>query len=293
VPDAALFALTVTKPLIEKMARKLLKKYQSGGIASDPSGDLIPTEGELIDGLTQLLKEKKLDLGAATEADEYKDALLDIVRDTVLNLQKDSGNQLVTDGILGRRMLKWIRERRNCGVTDQRPLAPGPPLGKDSKGRHVIRYFIEEETLPDGSKGFKLPRLGTAGSTNFALFHLSIALESWFMFLNLEVSQTGDPANANLIITTELLPASAPDNYLALTDIGPPQRGQLRLTFDKAESWTSDLFQACAAHEFGHALGIRHQDVRQPRQLMNDTLSDIKEPQAQDIAVARATWGSR
>lgn len=293
--NAALFALTVSKPLIEKLARKLAQKYQDDGIATDPSGDLIPGADELTVGLTQLISEGKLDLGGATEASEFKTALLDLVVKQVKQLQEDSGGQLLPDGVMGRRFLKWVREHPKCGGTDRRPTPPGPAARTNSSGRHVIRYFIEEETRADGTKGPKLPRLGVGASTNLALAHMSIAFESWFMHLNLEVSQTGDPADANLLINTDLLPG-APDNYLALTDIGPgPAMGrQLRMTFDKTESWTPLMFQATAAHEFGHVLGIRHRDVRQPNQLMNDSISEIATARQFDIEAARKlNWGSR
>ncbi len=295
MPNAALFALTVSKPLIEKLARKLAQKYKDDGIETDPSGDLIPGPDELVAGLAQLLSEGKLDLGGATEASEFKNSLLDLVMGQVLELQKDSGGQLLPDGIIGRRFLKWVREHPKCGGTDRRPTPPGPGARTGASGRPVIRYYFEEETRADGTKGPQLPRLGVGASTNLAIAHLSIAVESWFMYLNLEVSQTGDPADANLIIASELLPG-APDKYLALTDVGPgPAMGrQLRMTFDKTESWTPLMFQATAAHEFGHVLGIRHRDVRQPNQLMNDTISQIATARQFDIEAARRLgWGSR
>ncbi len=82
--------------------------------------------------------------------------------------------------------------------------------------------------------------LGPNASPNLALKYLSIAFEDWFGYLALEVSQTGDPSNANLIITTDVL-RGVPANYLALTDIGPPNSRKLRMVFDKAESWTREV----------------------------------------------------
>lgn len=60
-----------------------------------------------------------------------------------------------------------------------------------------------------------------------------------------------------------------------------------------AESFSATQFQATVAHEFGQILGIRHKDVTEPNQLINDTLSDIVTPQEFDIKSAQYIWGPR
>jgi len=289
---AGLFALSVTKPLIEKMARKLLKKYQGDGIVKDALGDLLPGDTDLITGLTQLIKERKLDdvLGSITEPDELTDLIIERITGKIKGLQEDSGNRLKPDGILGLRTLKWITDRKSCGMmeNDLLSLASAPPLKLGDNGRKVILYYVEQD-----QSGLKLPSLTNAPVPGSADYYLRVALTSWVGYLNLEVNPTPDLKNANLVITTDLLPPGSPDNYLALTSVGPPNGQQLQMTFDKTETWSKESFQACVAHEFGHALGIRHRDVRQANQLMNDTLTDILEPQAFDIQVAQRIWGAR
>lgn len=286
---ASLFAVTASQELISTVARKLLAKYQKKGTQAAGLGDLIPSEDELAKGIFRLLQEKLVDFGDRTESADFDPSLLSLIENAVKNLQTESGNKLLSDGIFGRRTLRWVLNRSACGGQILRPTDPGPPIERNSKGRSVIRFFIEKE----GSL-LKLPKLGSNATDTLALNHLFIAMENWFAFLNLEVSREhDDPANANLIITTEVL-EGVPQNYLAIADIGPPNSRQLRLTFDKAETWDPDMFEATASHEFGHVLGIRHADVPQPGQLMNPTLADgIKRPQLQDLIVAERIWGRR
>ncbi|MBC7856969.1 MAG: hypothetical protein IAF94_26365 [Pirellulaceae bacterium] len=288
---AALFALSVTKPLIEKMARKLLKKYQGDGIIKDALGDLLPEEGNLVDGLTQLIKEKKLDdvLKNITEPDELTGTIIEGITERIRDLQKDSGERLKPDGILGRMTLKWIRDRKSCGMVENEHLSLATaPAPKTENGRKVVLYFIEKD-----QSGYKLPHLTDFPLPGSAFYFLKIAIGSWVGYLNLEANITDIRENANLVITTDSLPPGSPDNWIALTSVGPPSGQQLLLTFDKTETWSSKVFQACTAHEFGHALGIRHRNVQQPNQLMNDTLSDILTPQGFDIQFAQSIWGKR
>ncbi|MGI8979349.1 MAG: hypothetical protein ACR2FY_08995 [Pirellulaceae bacterium] len=291
MPAGALFALSVTKPLIEKMARKLLKKYQGDGIIKDALGDLLPEEGSLVDGLTQLIKEKKLDdvLKSVTEPEELTGSIIDGITDRIRELQKDSGERLKPDGILGRMTLKWIKERKSCGMLEKEHLTLNTaPTAELQNGRKVILYYIEKD-----HKGHKLPVLTDFPMPGSAFYFLKIAIGSWVGYLDLEANITEFREQANLVITTDNLPPGSPDNWIALTSVGPPSGQQLLLTFDKTETWSSKVFQACTAHEFGHALGIRHRDVQQPNQLMNDTLSDIITPQGYDILVAQTKWGKR
>lgn len=177
-----------------------------------------------------------------------------------------------------------------CGGNDVANPPAGPPI-EVKNGRHVVVYYLEEgeNKLP------QLPAVG--GDPRFARTRLTRAFEHWEARLKMDVTQTDDHTAANLIISGRTFGSEIDDSVLALTDIGPPNGTQIRMIFDLAEiHLTKDDFEACAAHEFGHAIGIRHADVSQsqPLQLMNATLGTVKEPQKDengDLAAAvRKGW---
>jgi hypothetical protein len=123
------------------------------------------------------------------------------------------------------------------------------------------------------------------------LILLTQAWESWALVCRINVKQTGNKGDANVIVNVRLL-NDQPASVVAVADVGPPANRQLELSFDKAETWNAHKLQATAAHEIGHLLGINH--ISAPRQLMNDTLhNDIKTPQTVDIQEAVKIWGAR
>ena len=84
--------------------------------------------------------------------------------------------------------------------------------------------------------------------------------------------------DANLIVSGADLGQNT--TILARTEIGPPKGRQLRMVFNLSKPFTSDAFESNVAHEFGHALGVVHEDVVQDgTQVMNSMLLGVKEPQ--------------
>jgi hypothetical protein len=272
--------MIVSEELVKVLARKLFHRYVSDDSIAREVGDLLLGPEKLAQGLADLIANRMLDLGAATEASDYRPELIEIAIRALKGIQSDTGI-LKADGVFGQRTLHWLLNRPFGH--HHRPIESLPKSTSNVEPGvlNALRYFIENDELP------LVPTL----SPNKTLKILREALESWVDVCNIDVKQTGNRADANVIINVKLLPGQ-PSSVVAIADIGPPRDRQLELTFDKSETWTPHKLQATAAHEFGHNLGIRH--LGQRGQLMNDTLHDsIHSPQQFDIEAAVRIWGSR
>lgn len=291
---AALFAKKIAQDLLAKTARKLTKKYEENKQEFGLIDALMPDDLEVEKALGQLVSERKLDdvFKHITEPSELTGAIIDSLISRIKEIQEDTGGFLKPDGVIGKRTIKWLTTESRCGMMENSllDLPAGSPPKAGANGYPVILFYVET----DSQGNHKLPKLNDAPLPGSAFYYLSLAFSSWVGYIKLEVNSTLERGNANLIITTDSLPPGSPMNYLALTSVGPPKNQQLMMTFDVTETWTAATFQACAAHEFGHALGIRHAHVRQPDQLMNGYLNPaIITPRLHDIMKAIEFWGAR
>ena len=274
--------MIVSAELINVLARKVFQKYASDDTIVREVGDLLLGPDKLADGLTNLINNKLLKLGDATEPGDFRPELVDMVMKTLKGLQTNTGI-LKPDGVFGEKTLHWLLNRP-FGHHD-RPIESLPKSKTTSSpddSIHAVRYFIDNNgELP------QIPNLPEVKTLKL----LREALESWVEVCNLDVKQTGNKADANVIVNVKLLPGEH-TSVVAIADVGPPRDRQLELSFDRAETWTPHKFQATAAHEFGHNLGLHH--IGEPNQLMNDTLhDDIASPQKADIVAAVRIWGRR
>lgn len=274
---ATVIATNVSAALIEKVAAAVLEKYNTDAESKATLGDLMPTKSDLVDGITRLLKEGTLKFDGATKLGQFSDSLIGKVTNAVTTFQETSGGKLKVTRLFGLDTIRRVLTRPACGGIEGRKLDhPGLTVETLPNGRHVMRYFVHD-----------LPIVDTPLASLIAFMR---GLESWAKHLNIEFShEKNDEKNANLVVTHE--PIRDPPSLLALTDIGsggPNQGGQLRMIFDKTEqSWSAAQLQATTAHELGHALGVKHADVRQSGCLMNDTLDlGILEPQTADVDAA-------
>ena len=274
--------MIVSEELIKILARKVFHKYTSDDTIVRDVGDLLLGPDKLSEGLTNLINHKLLKLGDATEPGDFRPELVDIVMKTLKELQANTG-KLKPDGVLGEKTLHWLLNRP-FGHHD-RPLDSLPKSKTNSSpddALHAVRYFIDNNG--------ELPQIPNHPDVK-TLKLLRTALESWVDVCNLDVKQTGNKEDANVIVNVKLLPGEH-SSVVAIADVGPPRDRQLELSFDRAETWTPHKFQATAAHEFGHNLGLHH--IGEANQLMNDTLhDDIATPQKADAAAAVRIWGKR
>jgi hypothetical protein len=270
----------VSEQLIKILARKIFQKYVSDDSIVREVGDLLLGPEKLGEGLSNLINNRIIKLGDATEASDFRPELVDIVIRTLKQIQKDTGI-LKSDGVLGERTLHWLFNRpfgHHHRPIESLPKSKTTAAPDDSI--HAVRYFIENDELP------VVPSL--TGPKTLKIFRE--ALESWVDVCDLDVKQTGNRADANVIVNVKAL--SQPPSVVAIADVGPPRDRQLELSFDRAETWTPHKLQATAAHEFGHNLGLGH--IGEAGQLMNDTLHDaIAAPQKFDIEAAVKIWGKR
>jgi len=259
--------------LVRKLAELVSHDYKAHVADGTLSASHFPNLEQLASGIERLVREGVLPI---TGGEPVDNKLVHKLRIAVEHFQRSSAGLLAIDGLLGTATINRLLTRPYCGATRVRPTDPGPPGPMTyALKRHpsVIRYKIDGIPF-----GFIDPLID--------------AFNSWCRHLNLEVRHTREIADANLVVSFDQL-IGAPDNYLAVTDIGPPNGRQLRMVLDATKTWEEDSFRACAAHEFGHVLGLTHDDARHVGQLMNDSLDKrVMVPGSVDIEAARRTWGA-
>ena len=270
----------VSAELIAMLARKVFARQSANPSLLGHAGDFLLGPGKIAEGIKNLLDMGDLKLGAATDVSDFHDALVDKVIETVKRIQQETPG-LDVDGVLGRQTLMHLLKRVFGHYN--RPIESLPPSTTHSApgaGKNELRYWIEKGRLPE-----------VAGLDQTQVLQLlSEAWGSWKEVCNLDAKHAKSPEEANVIIRLRHL-TDQPQSVLAVADVGPPRGFQLDLSFDLAEQWTAKKFQATAAHEIGHLLGLKHSSV--PRQLMNDTLhDDIMVPMDDDIRAAVAIWGA-
>lgn len=271
----------VSAELIAMLARKLFARQAANPAVLAGAGDFLLGPGKIAEGIKNLLEmgDLKSVLGTATDVADFHEALVDKLIAKIEEIQKETPG-LKVDGVLGRQTLMHLLKRVFGHY--HRPIESLPPSTTQSApglGRNELRYWIEKGRLPEVS-----------GLTQTqVLQRLREAWGSWKEVCNLDAKHAKSREEANVIIQLRQL-TDQPQSVLAVADVGPPRGFQLDLSFDVAEQWTAHRFQATAAHEIGHLLGLRHSSV--PRQLMNDTLhDDIKVPMEDDISKVAAIWG--
>jgi len=270
-----------TSPLREKIDN-LLERTLNASTKAEPGGLFPKLARELIGGgdaslapdlvsiLQDLFAQQKLDLPlAALKAKDFKPEFASLAS-TVL------GSMLTTAGqpglaLASKAAIKLLKSRIDaCGVLPSMKSVPGPGVKREN-GQDVILYFVES----DGDNAM-LPEVNGNKALAFGL--LQKGFMKWATRLDLIVNPE-DQKNANLLVTGAHLGANSA--VLARTEIGPPQGRQLRMVFNlDKKDFTPDLFVSNVAHEFGHALGIVHEDVVQDGlQVMNSTLLGVSNPQ--------------
>ncbi len=268
----------VPEALIGVIARKLFADYAKRVTDGKADPNRVLKFDGLVTAVTKLVEDNLLHLKGKTEESEFTPALLKHVITSITNLQLGTGS-LTADGVLGRTMLKWLHARP-FGHHPPRALNQSSTSSDPSSASHTIRYFVE---------GGHFKRLRGLSSVGRAFKLLAEAWGSWQDVCFLNVKQSGNRTQANVVITVDNL-SGQPQSVLAVADIGPPGKRQLELTFDISETWGDFRFQACAAHEIGHLLGLNH--LTAPRSLMNDTLHEgITTPQSADIKKVVSIWG--
>lgn len=280
-----LFAIdSKQKAVLAKIAKELVAQHL--GSSASPGA-----EKDVGDALARLVIEKVLELPEIRDpARDFQPEFVDLAANALRAALMATGQPaLMAASPLADDAIKWILKKFNrCGGIDRGNPPDGPVIKEDNQGRHVVRYFIEE----DENKEPVLPAV--EGSRKRARGILELAFGSWELFLKLDIVRTGKLNDANLIVTGRTFGGEVPGNVLALTDIGPPgglagvKPVQLRMVFDLGETFDDRRdFEATAAHEMGHALGIRHRDIVQPiGQLMNDTLTGVTIPREFDLQAA-------
>lgn len=269
------------KPEFETIADNLMGKF---------GGEDVAGKENITKALLNLAANRLLPLPSGGDIDSLVNTASSALD---LFLEKSERSDLVGANNISARAIKLLNKKLKvdpCGGNTKGNPPPGPDLAQRN-GRHVVVYYLEfdENELP------RLPKI--KGDSRFAQSRLKPAFDAWEGELKLDVVTTDNPEQANLLITGRTfgseVAAFGGESVLALTDVGPPNGQQLRMVFDLAEDdLTMSQFQATAAHEFGHALGVKHAFVDKTGDLMSPMLSQISTPSADDInaAVKHGGW---
>ncbi|HZL87106.1 MAG TPA: hypothetical protein VFB96_01910, partial [Pirellulaceae bacterium] len=233
-------------PFVIALAKKLFDVYADDDSLVKDAGDLLLGKDDLVTAITKMIDDKLFTDGIGkTKAAEATDELVPKLINLLRGLQSNTGEHLKPDGVLGQRTLHWLFNRAFGHYEEGRPRPKSNTSVRPNDGMHALRYFIEGDELPT------IPGLTEIQT----LILLTQAWESWALVCRINVKQTGNKADANVIVNVRLL-NDQPTSVVAVADVGPPGNRQLELSFDKAETWNAHKLQATAAHEIGHLLGI-------------------------------------
>lgn len=276
--------MAVGATLLRILASELVKQY-----AGELVPELVPKKTDLRAGLLTLVEDGVLKFDdvlaqlddEATILQRIADAgLVDEVRDTIRDFQSKFDGKFRVDGIIGRRLLNWLKPTRSCDDQDHGvDINTLPRATEDIPARDIL-YWMKGE----------MPRIDATWSAEEII---SIAWRIWIQVSNLRVMKATSEDAANVIIQQGVVDNRA-GGRLGRAHIGPPGNQQLQVTFDIAEVWTPVKFQVAALHEFGHILGIRHSDVG-PNDLMGGPFvagQSPTRPQAGDIRRVQELWGA-
>jgi hypothetical protein len=269
--------MPISAELAAVLGRKLLEKYLAGDGVPRPADDLIRPAEDIAKGIIQFVEEFGLDLGGITEGFEVNDEVVSNVIKGIKKIQTET-RRLRADGVIGGRTLNWLLFRPRFGHHNRSIDNLPKSNTKSTPGGRLIRFFLEDDLPP-------IP-----GANALKLFNEAWA--SWSEVIDIEVHETdtADRGDANVIVKVGPFPGSV----VAKADIGPPGSRQLNITFDTSQPWTALEFQATAAHEIGHLIGIKHAHVTAKNQLMNDFLDPaITTPQKFDVDAAVALGWKR
>ncbi len=272
-----------TSPLLDKLgdflgrARNARAKAEPGGLLPKIVDVLIDkgdasTKPDLTSILHDLFSLNKLDLPLeAIKEGDFKKEFAKTATDVLTSILASAGSPGLA--IASKAAIKILRSRiEACGVDKKSSVVRGLAVKPDGHGQDVILYFVEED-----EQGFpKLPEVD--GSTMLALGVLQTGFQNWAVKLSLVANMVTKQEEANLIVSGSDMGQNT--TVLARTEIGPPKGRQLRMVFNTAKKFTSDEFESNVAHEFGHALGVVHEDVVQDgSQVMNSQLVGVTQPQ--------------
>jgi hypothetical protein len=149
----------------------------------------------------------------------------------------------------------------------------------ETSDMRAIRWWFEPGSLPavpDGDAEVLLRR----------------AWVNWIMVAEIDCQKALTRQGANVIIKQANIDNRS-GGVVADAHVGPPNGMVFDLRFDIAETWTADKFEATAAHEIGHLLGLRH--ATSGGLLMSPTYQPgIREPRDGDrIALGQIPWKLR
>ena len=269
-------------PLVEKLSDFLARatnasdKAAPGGLLPKIADALLGSgnagaKTEIVGILRDLFSLNQLDLPLdAIKESDFKQEFATKAGDVLSLILAGAGSPGLA--LASKVAIKILKSRiEACGADKNSSVVRGLPVKPDDHGQDVILYYVEDKNgIP------VLPKVD--GSEMLALGILQAGFQNWASRLNLVANMVTKQEEANLIVSGADLGANT--TILARTEIGPPKGRQLRMVFNLSKPFTSDEFESNVAHEFGHALGIMHEDVVQDgTQVMNSQLVGVKEPQ--------------
>ncbi len=238
---------------------------------------------ELTKGLRSLINGGMLDPVKLATGGALSSGALSVAMNAIETFQKFAG--LVNrDGIFGIKTWKSMKSFKECPPADEsrRKDLQDDALAKTLNARrnkNIIFYYID-------FKEQKLPKTIAGVDTDDLVVD---AWNLWQQYAKLKIVEVDEQKDANVVINSRSL-GDGPGGTLGSAHVGGPSiNQQLECTMDADETWTPAKFRVAICHEFGHILGLNHDN--QPRQLMNPFLSEISEPQPNDVARIQTLWG--